>query len=132
MLVQRPNAPRVSGAGPRASLSCAGKHARPRIHCSRLLGARGPAPTPNQKSAPQVVAPPGRGAGAHRRDAHPSLAFVGGSHEPPRRTKVRRSTPTPLTRRLLLWSARASAEGLAHRERIARRVRRTEARSGGA
>jgi hypothetical protein len=75
MPTERPNDARVSGAGPRASLSCARKHARPRIHCSRLLGAGQPAQALNQKRAPQVVAPQGRGAGAHRRGAHRSLAF---------------------------------------------------------
>jgi hypothetical protein len=70
-----PNDARVSGAGPRASLSCAPKHARPRIHCSRLLGAQHPTQPLNQNDTLEVVAPPGRGARAHRRGAHPSLAF---------------------------------------------------------
>jgi hypothetical protein len=77
---QAPNDTRVRGAGPRARLSSARKHARPRIRCSRLLGAQEPAPTLDQNNAPEVVALPGRGVSAHRRGAPGPRAF-GGSHE---------------------------------------------------
>jgi hypothetical protein len=59
--------------GRRAKLSFAPKHARPRIRCSRLLGAQQPDPALRQNNALKVVAPPGREAGAHRRGAPPSL-----------------------------------------------------------
>jgi hypothetical protein len=40
-----------------------------------LLGAQQPAPTLNQNNALEVVAPPDRRVGAHRRGAHPSLVI---------------------------------------------------------